>query len=69
MDRKNLQNGSDIRGVAIHNNENGEECWLANETSGNGALKENCFLDDGAFLVAKILIKYAHFFNQGDDQG
>ncbi len=30
---------------------------LAIETSGHGALKENYFLDDGAFIVTKILIK------------
>lgn len=27
--------------------------------AGNGALKENYFLDDGAYLIAKILIKIA----------
>lgn len=37
----------------------GEECWLAIETSGHGALRENFFLDDGAYLVAKILILHA----------
>ncbi|GAF01972.1 phosphomannomutase/phosphoglucomutase [Saccharicrinis fermentans DSM 9555 = JCM 21142] len=37
----------------------GEESWLAIETSGHAALKENYFLDDGAFLVAKLLMKMA----------
>lgn len=32
---------------------------LAIETSGHGALKENYYLDDGAYLCAKILIKAA----------
>ena len=32
---------------------------MAIETSGHAALKENYFLDDGAFLVAKLLIKLA----------
>ncbi|MGL5822813.1 MAG: phosphomannomutase/phosphoglucomutase [Sarcina sp.] len=32
---------------------------LAIETSGHAALKENYFLDDGAYLVAKILVKVA----------
>ncbi|TLX71637.1 phosphomannomutase/phosphoglucomutase [Labilibacter sediminis] len=41
-------------------NEIGEESWLAIETSGHAALKENYFLDDGAFLVAKLLIKLAN---------
>ncbi len=44
---------------AIRLNEDGQECWLAIETSGHAALKENYFLDDGAFLVAKLLIKMA----------
>ncbi|MBE9222993.1 phosphomannomutase/phosphoglucomutase [Cyanobacterium stanieri LEGE 03274] len=40
------------------NNEN-IESWLAIETSGHAALKENYFLDDGAYLVTKLLIKLA----------
>ena len=40
-------------------NEEGKESWLAIETSGHAALKENYFLDDGAYLVAKLLIKMA----------
>ncbi|MBN1118396.1 MAG: phosphomannomutase/phosphoglucomutase [Bacteroidales bacterium] len=42
---------------AIKLNDKGEETWLAIETSGHGALKENYFLDDGAYLVVKILTK------------
>jgi phosphomannomutase len=41
---------------AVRLNNTGEECHLAIETSGHGAMKENYFLDDGAYLVAKILI-------------
>lgn len=41
---------------AIRLNSAGTECHLAIETSGHGALKENYFLDDGAYLVAKIVI-------------
>ncbi len=44
---------------SIRLNEEGTESWLAIETSGHAALKENYFLDDGAFLVAKLLIKLA----------
>ncbi len=44
---------------AIRLNEAGEECWLAIETSGHAALRENYFLDDGAYLVTKLLIKAA----------
>ncbi len=44
---------------AIRINNEGAESHLAIETSGHGALKENYFLDDGAYLIAKILIKMA----------
>jgi phosphomannomutase len=44
---------------SIRLNGEGRESWLAIETSGHAALKENHFLDDGAFLVAKLLIKMA----------
>ena len=44
---------------SIRLNEEGQESWLAIETSGHAALKENHFLDDGAYLVAKLLIKMA----------
>ncbi|MGL5440036.1 MAG: phosphomannomutase/phosphoglucomutase [Filifactoraceae bacterium] len=44
---------------AIRLNKEGQDCQLAIETSGHAALKENEFLDDGAYLIAKILIKAA----------
>jgi len=44
---------------AIRLNSIGQPCWLAIETSGHAALKENYFLDDGAFLVSKLLIELA----------
>ncbi len=44
---------------AVRLNLKKQECWLAIETSGHAALKENYFLDDGAFLVAKLLIEAA----------
>ncbi|MBQ7288166.1 MAG: phosphomannomutase/phosphoglucomutase [Clostridia bacterium] len=37
----------------------GENAPLAIETSGHAALKENYFLDDGAYLVTKIIIRLA----------
>ena len=40
-------------------NEQGIDCQLAIETSGHAAFKENYFLDDGAYLAAKIVIKAA----------
>ena len=40
-------------------NSEGGDSQLAIETSGHGALKENYFLDDGAYLVTKLLIELA----------
>ena len=37
--------------------EQGLDCPLAIETSGHAALKENYFLDDGAYLITKIIIE------------
>ena len=50
---------------AIRLNETGTPSFLALETSGHGALKENYFLDDGAYQIAKILIKIAKLKAQG----
>ncbi|KAK9734270.1 hypothetical protein RND81_04G127500 [Saponaria officinalis] len=44
---------------AIRLNTVGEESHLAIETSGHGALKENHWLDDGAYLMVKLLNKLA----------
>ncbi|XP_078440729.1 phosphoglucosamine mutase family protein isoform X2 [Wolffia australiana] len=44
---------------AIRLNAVGEEAYLAIETSGHGALKENHWLDDGAYLMVKLLNKLA----------
>lgn len=41
---------------AIEMNEEGIETPLAIETSGHAAFKENYFLDDGAYVIAKILM-------------
>jgi phosphomannomutase len=40
-------------------NNDGQESWVAIETSGHAAMKENHFLDDGAYLVSKLLIELA----------
>ena len=42
---------------SIRLNNEGTESSLAIETSGHGALKENYFLDDGAYLMVKLLIE------------
>ena len=44
---------------SIRLNNAGQDSQLAIETSGHGALKENYFLDDGAYLVTKLLIELA----------
>ena len=50
---------------AIRLNNNGQDCQLAMETSGHGALMENYFLDDGAYLVTKLLIELARGKKEG----
>ncbi len=45
--------------------ENGVNSPLAIETSGHAALKENYFLDDGAYLMTKIIIKMAQLKKNG----
>ena len=44
---------------AIRLNKIGVNCPLAIETSGHAAMRENYFLDDGAYLITKIVIKLA----------
>ncbi len=46
-------------------NDLGQDSQLAIETSGHGALKENYFLDDGAYLVTKLLIELARGKKEG----
>lgn len=43
----------------------GEDCQLAMETSGHGALKENYFSDDGAYLCVKIISEMARLQKEG----
>ncbi len=50
---------------SVRLNAAGIDSQLAIETSGHGALKENYFLDDGAYLMTKLLIELA----KGRDQG
>ncbi|MGK7961769.1 phosphomannomutase/phosphoglucomutase [Crocosphaera sp.] len=50
---------------SIRLNNEGQASWLAIETSGHGAMKENYFLDDGAYLVTKLLIELAKCKQQG----
>lgn len=52
---------------AIRLNNIGVESHLAIETSGHAAIKENYFLDDGAYLVSKLLIKMANMNAEGKE--
>lgn len=52
---------------AIRLNQEGVNCPLAIETSGHAAMRENRFLDDGAYLVTKILIQMASLRKEGKD--
>lgn len=50
---------------SIELNQAGVDSQLAIETSGHAAYKENYFLDDGAYLATKIVIKAAQLKQQG----
>ena len=43
----------------------GQDAQMAIETSGHGALRENYFLDDGAYLMVKLLIELARAKKEG----
>ncbi|KAG7974325.1 hypothetical protein I3843_06G043400 [Carya illinoinensis] len=53
----------------VHLNKDGIETHLMMETSGHGALKENYFLDDGAYMVVKIIIEMVRMKLAGLDEG
>ncbi|WP_110954522.1 phosphohexomutase domain-containing protein [Anaerosinus massiliensis] len=53
----------------IRLNENGTVSPLAIETSGHGALHENYYLDDGAYLAVKLLIAAARLKGDGKPLG
>lgn len=52
---------------ALELNAQGINCPLAIETSGHAAMRENYFLDDGAYLCTKIIIKMAQLKQQGKE--
>jgi len=54
---------------AIRLNGQGTPCLLAMETSGHGAMRENYFLDDGAYLAVKIIIQAALLRQEGRTLG
>ncbi|CAI9785455.1 unnamed protein product [Fraxinus pennsylvanica] len=55
------------KGVQL--NKDGIETHLMMEISGHGALKENHFLDDGAYMVVKIIIEMVRMKLEGSDNG
>lgn len=52
---------------SVRLNSIGEESHLAIETSGHGALKENYFSDDGAYMSVKIICKMAKLRKENKD--
>ena len=50
---------------SIRLNDEGRDSQMAMETSGHGALKENYFLDDGAYLVTRLLMELAKGRREG----
>ena len=50
---------------AIELNEQGINCPIASETSGHVAMRENYFLDDGAYLCTLIVVKLARLRREG----
>ncbi|XP_010533353.1 PREDICTED: uncharacterized protein LOC104809154 [Tarenaya hassleriana] len=55
------------KGVQL--NRDGIETHLMMETSGHGALQENHFLDDGAYMVVKIIIEMVRMKLEGSNEG
>ena len=45
--------------------ENGIDCPLAIETSGHAAMRDNYFLDDGAYLITRIIIENQLLLKEG----
>lgn len=54
---------------AVRLNEAGIDCPLAIETSGHAALRENYFLDDGMYLVTRLIIAAMRMKAAGGDIG
>lgn len=52
---------------AVRLNKEGKNAPLAMETSGHAAFKENYFLDDGAYLATRVVIKMAQLRARGSD--
>lgn len=53
---------------AIELNNEGLDCQLAIETSGHCAYRENRFLDDGAYLATRIVVKTTQLAHSGGEK-
>ncbi len=54
-----------VIGEAIRKDEAGKPTWLAVETSGHAAFKENHFCDDGAYFATKVIIRLTKLKHEG----
>lgn len=52
-------------GKGVELNDKAIQTELMMETSGHGALKENMFLDDGAYMAVKIIIEMVRRRTEG----
>lgn len=55
-----------VIGKGVELNKEGIQTELMMETSGHGALKENLFLDDGAYMAVKIVIEMVRRRSEGE---
>ncbi len=54
-----------VIGKGMELNQAGTDCALMMETSGHGALAENHFLDDGAYLAVKAIVQLVRLRLEG----
>ena len=64
--RRFMRGYRNVINEAIRLNNAGQDAQVAMETSGHGALKENYFLDDGAYLMVKLLIELSRAKDRGE---
>ena len=64
--RRFMRGYRNVINEAIRLNNAGQDAQVAMETSGHGALKENYFLDDGAYLMVKLLIELSRARDRGE---
>lgn len=57
--RRFMRGYRNVINEAVRLNAAGQDTQVAMETSGHGALKENYFLDDGAYLMVKLITELA----------